>query len=122
MQHRRHHTGKGTRFAANEPAEARSLVGPSELEFDLLFVPLPFVLDVELGTSGHVDPFSGHLDLEPLTLLKAVGQPAQLRYELGRGVDLLDVPILLLAHRFSLGSTNNLPVSYRVRKIGRAHV
>src|SRR5215210_228208 len=94
----------------------RSLVGPLELEFDLLLAPLPFVLDVELGTSGHVDPFSGHLDLEPLARLEGVGQPAQLRYELGGGVDPLDIPVQLFAHQFSpFRQTANLPVSYRVR-------
>src|SRR5215217_2994935 len=90
-----------TRFAANEPAKARSAPAPFELELDLLFVPFPFVLDVEFGASGHVDPLSGHLDLEPLTLLERIGQPAQLRYELGSGVDFLDVPVVLLAHQFS---------------------
>jgi hypothetical protein len=54
----------------------RSLVGPFELKFDLLFFSLSFVLDVELGTSGHVNPFSGHLNLESLTRLQGVGQPA----------------------------------------------
>src|SRR5918997_4636483 len=112
-----HHPERGMRFAANEPAKIRSPVNPFKLELDLLFVPLSFVLDVELGTSGHVDPFSGHLNLESLTLLQGVGQPAQLRYELGRGVDLLDVPVVLFAHRFSLGSINHQPlVSYRVSK------
>jgi hypothetical protein len=43
------------------------------LEFDLLIVPLPFVLDVELGASGHVDPVSGHLNpiLSPLSRASA---------------------------------------------------
>ena len=76
-------------------------MSPFKLEFDLLFASLPFVLDVELGTSGHVNPFSSHLDLESLTCLESVGQPAQLRYELGRRVDFLDVPVLLFAHPFS---------------------
>src|SRR5215216_6785424 len=88
----------------------RSPVGPFKLEFDLLLVPLSFVLDVKLGTSGHVDPFSGHLYLESLARFEGVGQPAQLRYELGRGVDPLDVPVLLFAHRFSLGSVNDQPL------------
>jgi hypothetical protein len=100
----------------NEPAKIRLLVGPFKLEFDLLFVPLSFVLDVELGTSGHVDPFSGHLNLESLTRLEGIGQPAQLRYELGGGVDPLDVPVVLFAHRFSLGSKINPSVSYRIRR------
>src|SRR5215203_6908460 len=99
-----------TRFAANESAKIRSLVGPFKLEFDLLFVPLSFVLDVELGASGHVDPFSGHLDLESLTRFEGVGQPAQLRYKLGRRVDLLNIPIPLFAHWFSLGSLNDQPL------------
>src|SRR5215207_616411 len=111
------HSERGTNFAANGPARTRSLVGPFELEFDLLFVPLSFVLDVELGARRHVDPLSGHLNLEPLTSLEGVGQPAQLRYELGRGVDLLDVPVVLFAHRSSPGSLEiNLPVSYRLRR------
>jgi hypothetical protein len=51
--------GRGiTGDKANEPAQVRSPVGPFELELDLLFVPLSFVLDVELGASGHVDPLS----------------------------------------------------------------
>src|SRR5215211_2511671 len=58
--------GKTTRFAASGPAKMTSLVRPFELKFDLLFVPLSFVLYVELSTSGHVDPLSGHLDLESL--------------------------------------------------------
>src|SRR5215216_2521303 len=96
-----------TRFAAVKPAKVKSLVGPFKLEFDLLFVAVSFVLNVELGTSGHVDPFSGHLYLESLTRLEGVCQPAQLRYELGRGVNLLDVPVLLFAHRVSPGSLND---------------
>src|SRR3712207_9274980 len=66
------------------PARMRLLVRPFKLELQFLFVPLSFVLDVELCPGGHVDPLSGHLDLEPLTLLEGVGQPAQLRYELDR--------------------------------------
>src|SRR5918999_331170 len=90
-----HHPERGMRFAANEPAKIRLLVRPFKLELDLLFVALSFVLDVELGTSGHVDPLSSNLNLEPLTSLQGVGQPAQFRYELGRGVDPLHVPVLL---------------------------
>src|SRR5215210_4653312 len=81
-----------------------SPVGPFKLEFDLLFVALSFVLDVELGAGGHVDSLSGHLNLEPLARLQGVGKPAQLRYELGRRVGPLDVPVLLFAHRSSPGS------------------
>src|SRR5829696_5705763 len=89
----------------------RSPIGPFKLEFDLFVVPLSFVLYVELGTSGHVDPFSGHLDLESLARFEGLGQPAQLRYEFGGGVDLLDVSILLFAHRTSLSSLNDRPLS-----------
>jgi hypothetical protein len=49
--------------------ELRSLIGPFKLEFDLLLVPLSFMFDVELGASGNIDPFSGHLNLESLTRL-----------------------------------------------------
>src|SRR5918997_183751 len=94
--------GTGGEVAANEPAERKLPVGPLELELELLFVPLSLVLDVELGASGHVDPLSRDLDLEPLARLEVVGQPAQLRHELGGRVDLLDVPVPLLAHLFSL--------------------
>ena len=56
------------------------------------------MLDVELGTGWHVDSLPGHLYLEPLARLQSVGQPAQLRYKLGGGVDLLYVPVWLFAH------------------------
>src|SRR5829696_7613446 len=93
-----------------------SPVGPLELELELLLVPLPLVLDVELGTGGHVDSLPGHLYLEALTRLQSVGQPSKLRYKLGGGVDLLDVSVWLFAHQCSLGSLNCRPlVSYRVR-------
>src|ERR687889_2115318 len=97
---------------ANNPVKVRSLVGPFKLELDLLIVPLSFVFDVELGTSGNVDPFSGHLNLESLPRLQGIGQPAQLRYELGRGVNPLDVPVVLpFAHRYLLrGSSNHPPL------------
>src|SRR5829696_4057594 len=84
-----------------------SAVGPLELELELLLVLLPLVLDVELGTGWHVDSLPGNLDLEALACLQSVGQPAQLRYKLGGGVDLLDVPIWLFAHQCSLGSLNS---------------
>src|SRR3712207_8845683 len=54
------------------------------------------------SSSRYVNPFSGHLNLESLPPLEGVGQPAQLRYELGGGVDPLYIPVLLLAHRFYL--------------------
>src|SRR5919107_97382 len=88
--------------AANNPVKVGSLVGPLELELDLLLVPLSFVFDVELGASGHVDPLPGYLDLEPLARLEGVGQPPQLRHELRGGVDLLYVPLRLFAHQPSL--------------------
>src|SRR5215212_11143148 len=54
-----------------------SAVGPLELELELLFVLLPLVLYVELGTGGHVDPLPGHLYLEALASLERIGEPSQ---------------------------------------------
>src|SRR5215216_2452278 len=97
-----------------------SPVGPLQLELDLLLVPLPLVLDVELRSGWHVDSLPGNLDLEPLARLQSVGQPAQLRYKLGGGVDLLDVPVWLFAHQCSLGSLNSRPFGILSGPRGRA--
>src|SRR5215217_6947281 len=99
---------------------SRGGVGPLELELDLFLAPLPLVLDVELRSGGHVDPLPGHLYLEPLARLQSVGQPAQLRYKLGGGVDLLDVPVWLFAHQCSLGSLNSQPFGILSGPRGRA--
>src|SRR5215218_9456868 len=80
----------------------RGGVGPLELELDLLLVPFPLVLYVELGAGGHIDSLPGDLDLEPLARLQCIGKPAQLRHELRGGVNLLDVPVWLFAHSTSL--------------------
>src|SRR5919112_1754316 len=94
--------------------------GPLELELELLLVLLPLVLDVELGTGGHVDSLPCHLYLEPLACLQSVGKPAQLRYKLGGGEDLLDVPVWLFAHQCSLGSLNCRPLGILSGSRGRA--
>src|SRR5215216_1533131 len=87
-----------------------SPVGPLQLELELLLVLLPLVLDVELGTGGHVDSLPGNLYLEALARLQSVGKPSKLRYKLGGGIDLLDVPVWLFAHQCSLGSLNTRPL------------
>src|SRR5215218_728538 len=87
-----------------------SAVGPLELELELLLVLLPLVLYVELGTGRHVDSLPGNLDLEALAPLQSVGKPSKLRYKLGGGVYLLDVPVWLFAHRCSLGSLTTRPL------------
>ncbi len=51
--------------------------GPFELELDLLLVLVPFVLDAELGTRRHADPFPGDLDTERLVAFEGVGQATQ---------------------------------------------
>src|SRR5829696_4762639 len=97
-----------------------SPVGPLQLELELLFVLLPLVLDVELRSGWHVDSLPSHLYLEALARLQSVGQPAQLRYKLGGGVDLLDVPVWLFAHQCSLGSLNSRPFGILSGPRGRA--
>src|SRR5919107_5213284 len=97
-----------------------SPVGPLELELKLLLVLLPLVLDVEFRSGGHVDSLPGNLDLEPLARLQSVGQPAQLRYKLGGGVDLLDIPVWLFAHQCSLGSLDSRPIGMLSGLRGRA--
>src|SRR5215217_8476582 len=98
----------------------RSAVGPLELELELLLVLLPLVLDVELGTGGHVDSLPSHLYLEALARLQSVGQPSKLRYKLGGGVDLLDVPVWLFVHQCSLGSLTSGPFGILSGPRGRA--
>src|SRR5215207_1885950 len=100
-----------------EPSRVRRLVwskysgvGPLELELDLLLIALPLMLDVELGTGGHVDSLPGNLDLEPLARLQRIGKPSQLRHELRGGVDLLDVSVSLFVHRSSPDSPNARPL------------
>src|SRR5215210_9083442 len=90
-------------------------VGPLELELDLLLVPLPLVLDVELGTGGHVNPLPGNLYLEPFSRLQRIGEPSKLRHELRGRVDLLDVPVWLFVQGSSrIRRTLGYCVAYRV--------
>jgi len=49
------------------------------------------MLDIEHGISGHGDAFPGNLNLKPLALLNAIGQPAQFGDKLLLGVMLFDV-------------------------------
>src|SRR5918995_6558698 len=100
-----------------EPSRVRRLVwskysgvGPLELELELLLIALPLMLDVELGTGGHVDSLPGNLDLEALARLQRIGKPSQLCHELRGGVDLLDVSVSLFAHWSPPGSLNTRPV------------
>src|SRR5215203_6540299 len=98
LRHQTGREGKGSRG-----------VGPLELELDLLLIPLPLVFDVELGTGGHIDPLPGDLDLEPLARFQRIRQPSNLRHKPRGGVDLLDVPVALFAHRSSPLSPNTRP-------------
>src|SRR5687767_342093 len=78
------------------------------------------MLYVELRSGGHVDSLPGNLDLEALARLQSIGEPSKLRYKLGGGVDLLDVPAWLFAHQCSLGSLNCRPLGILSGPRGRA--
>jgi hypothetical protein len=64
---------------------------PGELELDLLVLLAALVLDGELGADGDLEALTSDLDAERLVLLQGIGQPPQLGYQLGGGVDALDV-------------------------------
>src|SRR6476659_2295228 len=64
---------------------------PGELELDLLVLLAALVLDRELGADGDLEALTSDLDAERLVLLQSIGQPPQLGYQLGGGVDALDV-------------------------------
>src|SRR5919112_5446684 len=121
---------RGSRACSSvEPSRVRRLVwskysgvGPLELELDLLLIALPLMLDVELGTGGHVDSLPGNLDLEALARLQRIGKPSQLRHELRGGVDFLDVSVSLFVHRSSSGFAERSTSRYLTGSEGHSQV
>jgi hypothetical protein len=60
------------------------------------------MFDVDDGGGRYRDPFSRHLNLEPLTLLYAIGKSPQFLDELFYGVAFLDVTLVLFVLCFHI--------------------
>jgi hypothetical protein len=71
---------------------------PQKLEFKLLSVSRALMLDVEICACRNTQSLPGNLDGEGFAHLDGISEAAELRCELGAGVDLLQISIRAFCH------------------------